>query len=230
MVLGNGLVASGFKVYMNDEKCLVFASGVSDSANTDAGVFKREEDLLIKAISEHPEKTFIYFGTCSVYDPSLLSSPYVVHKLAMEAIVKQLHGDYHIFRISNLAGKTNNPHTVLNFFVQHIISGQFFPLWENASRNIIDMDDVTVACHYIIQQRLFKNEVVNVANPFNYPVTQIVQTIEDTLGLKGNYELVDKGSDPLITTHNIQKIFTELNIRFDETYLKRIVKKYFAVK
>ncbi len=228
MVLGNGLVANGFKAYKNDEKHLVFASGVSNSGNTESAVFKREKELLIKALHEHREKIFIYFGTCSVYDPSMQNTLYAKHKLAMEAIVREGHDHYHIFRISNLAGRTSNPHTVLNFFVQHITEGRFFYLWKNAARNIIDLDDAVAVCDYIIRKQLFNNEITNIANPSNYPVTTIVQTIEDTLGLKGNYGLVEKGDNPHIDTRNAEKIFNRLNIRFDEHYLERILKKYFA--
>lgn len=226
MVLGNGLVAGGFKAYEQDERYLIFASGVSNSTSRDIRAFAREKDLLKKTIGENPEKILIYFGTCSIYDESLQDSPYVIHKLEMESMVAK-HNHYHIFRISNLAGKTNNPHTVLNFFVQHIRSGDFFFAWKNASRNIIDLDDAVAVCSHIITQGLFKNEIVNIANPANYPVTQIIRAVEETLRKKGNYELIDKGNAPVINTQNIQKIFPALNIYFDDNYLNNVIKKYF---
>jgi nucleoside-diphosphate-sugar epimerase len=144
----------------------------------------------------------------------------------MEAIIQELHRSFHIFRVSNLAGKTDNPHTVLNFFIQHIQSGDFFYVWKNAWRNIIDLADATAACNYIMQQQVFMNEIVNVANPVNYPVTTIVETIEDILGKKGNYELVDKSSMPNIDSSPVQSIFEILNIHFGREYLACIIKKY----
>jgi nucleoside-diphosphate-sugar epimerase len=229
MVLGSGLVANGFRECQDDENCLVFASGVSNSANTDTGAFEREANLLRKSLQQHAEKLFVYFSTCSIYDPSLQASPYVNHKLAMEAIVQEFHGDYRIFRISNLAGKTNNPHTVLNFFAQHILSGDFFSLWKNASRNIIDLQDAVAICDYLIQNKLFKNEVVDVANPVNYPVLQIIRVMEEILGEKGNYELIEKGYDPKINTLPIQPFLSELKIPFDKGYLIKTLTKYYAV-
>ena len=172
MVVGNGLVADGFKSYLKDKSCLIFASGVSNSTTTDSRAFHREQRLLEKMIHAHSEKTFVYFGTCSVYDSSMQDSPYVLHKLRMETIVKKQHSNYHIFRISNLAGNSGNPHTFLNFFIQHIVSGNFFYLWGHAYRNIIDIENAVAVCDYIIQRQLFKNEIVNIANPVNYPVIQ----------------------------------------------------------
>jgi nucleoside-diphosphate-sugar epimerase len=228
MVLGSGLVANGFKAYKNDENYLIFASGVSNSANTNKDEFARERDLLKKAISDHPKKILVYFSTCSIYDHSLQHSLYVHHKREMETIIREDHPRYHIFRVSNLVGNTDNPHTVLNFFVQHINSGEPFFVWRNASRNIIDIDDAVVVCNYILKHDLFRNEIVNIASPSNYSVAEIVQTIEDVVGRKGNYEGLDKGSQPDIDTDPIQEIFTVSNIRFDGEYLRRTIKKYFG--
>ncbi|MBS1597636.1 MAG: NAD(P)-dependent oxidoreductase [Bacteroidetes bacterium] len=227
MVLGSGLVANGFKKYAKDENYLVFASGVSNSANTDNAAFTRERHLLEDAVRMYADKTFVYFSTCSIYDVSLQDSPYVKHKLAMEAIVRQ-HHNYHIFRISNLVGRTNNPHTLLNFFIDHIQSNLPFPVWKNATRNIIDLDDAVSICDYIIRHKLFVNKCVNVANTQNYPIMQIVSTIEDVLEIKGNYRFVDAGSNPVIDTSVIQKIITTLHISFDSGYLIRTLRKYYC--
>lgn len=228
MVLGKGLVASGFQQYKDDASTLIFASGVSNSSETDSNAFSREKDLLHESIIAHQQKIFVYFSTCSIYDPLLKDSLYTMHKLAMETIVKQMHPNYRIFRISNLAGKTDNPHTVLNFFIQHIIANDLFFVWKNASRNIIDIDDAVAICSLIIKNENFSNSIVNVANPINYPVIEIIKTIEEVLGRKGRYTLIDKGSNPDIDTKEIQQFFAGLHIDFDKQYLYRTIKKYFV--
>ena len=228
MVLGRGLVARGFKSYLEDENYLVFASGVSNSFNTDANAFAKEGELLKQAMTTHRNKTLIYFSTCSIYDPSLRESPYVRHKLEMEGVISRGHANYHIFRISNLVGKTDNPHTVLNFFVRHIRSGQPFRVWKNAARNIIDIDDAVAICDHIIRNKLFPNTWVNVANTENYPVLQIIHTIEETLGKKGNYELTDAGNNPIIDTSLIREIVHKLHLSFDDHYLTRTLRKYYT--
>lgn len=229
MVIGKGLIANGFNEYATNDSVVVFASGVSNSANTDVAAFDREKKLLGNMLAAYPEKRFIYFSTCSVYDVSLQHSAYVLHKLAMEKLIEQAHNDYIIFRISNLAGRTDNPHTVLNFFIQHIRSGEPFYIWEKASRNIIDVTDALSICRYIINRDLFSKQIVNVANPFNYPVIDIVKTIEDYFGKKGNYTLVDKESNPFIDINPIKPIINTLSINFAADYLEKTLKKYFPL-
>jgi nucleoside-diphosphate-sugar epimerase len=227
MVLGTGLLASGFRAYHDDDHRLIFASGVSNSINTDVKAFVRERDLLTKTIDAHQNRTFTYFSTCGVYDPSICNTPYVLHKLEMEAVLREKHPDYHIFRISNIAGRSANPHTILNYLVDHIKTGLPFLVWKNASRNIIGIDDTVAICDHIIQQQLFRNDIVNIGNSKNYEVMQIIHAIEEIFSKKGSYELQEKGSGPLIETEKIQSILSDLQIDFDEAYLNRMLQKYF---
>jgi nucleoside-diphosphate-sugar epimerase len=228
MVLGRGLVARGFGEFNSDGRYLIFASGVSNSATHDSNAFERERDLMDQMIAENQDKTFVYFSTCSVYDPTQRMIPYVKHKLAMEALLEENHHQYHIFRISNLAGKTENPHTVLNFFAQHILSGEFFFAWKHASRNIIDIEDAVKVCSMVIKEGLYKNEILNVANIQNNPVPEIIGDLETILGKRGNYDLIDKGSNPEINTSLIRDLYRSLDIRFDQGYLSRTLKKYYG--
>jgi len=228
MVLGSGLVAGGFKEFARDDRYVVFASGVSDSTTQDKAAFEREEQLLEKTIREHADKTVVYFGTCSVYDPSQRELPYVAHKLAMETMLEERHPHYHIFRLSNLAGSTRNPHTVLNFFAQHIRTGEFFFAWKHAYRNIVDIDDAVALCSHIMRSGSFRNQVVNIANSINYAVPEIIGALETILHKKGNYDLIDKGSNPEIDTDPIADLIRILDIRFDKGYLDRSIRKYYS--
>lgn len=228
MVIGNGLLAKTFDAYKTNNRFLVFASGVSDSTNTDKNAFDREKQLLIKCLVDHSEKVFVYFSTCSIYDAVLSKSPYVLHKLKMENLVSDLHNHYYIFRISNLAGHSDNAHTVLNFFVRHIMSGTSFSLWDNASRNIIDVKDAYSICNAILQEDRMYNTVINIANPVNNNVIEIVQEIEKVLRKKGNYKLIESFSHPEIDVSAIQSRISSLNINFGSNYLKSILNKYYA--
>mgnify|MGYP007017084323 CR=1 FL=1 len=82
MIVGRGLLASLF--LENDrEDIIFFASGVSNSLEDRQEEFLREETLIKKTIEENPNKIFVYFSTCSVYDSSKTGSDYVLHKLKM---------------------------------------------------------------------------------------------------------------------------------------------------
>ena len=58
MIIGNGLIANLFREH-DRENVVFFASGVSNSLETEKSAFLREEDLLRKTLEENPEKIFI---------------------------------------------------------------------------------------------------------------------------------------------------------------------------
>lgn len=228
MVIGHGMIARHFGKYIDDESLLVFASGVSNSSTIDEADYTREQDLLLHALQHHPKKTFVYFSTCSIYDTSLQDSLYVLHKLKMERFIQDTATSYLIFRVSNPVGFTPNPHTVLNYFVRHIKNQEHFKVWQYASRNLVDMDDVFKICDQLIQTKTIKNKIINIANPVNYPVINIIEAIEHHFGKKGNYTLAEKGNSPAIDTTAIQPGFSLLHIDFDKHYLPGLLKKYFS--
>jgi nucleoside-diphosphate-sugar epimerase len=229
MVIGNGMIANEFMNYHNKDEFIIFASGVSDSTHSPAEAFERERKLLVETIQAHPGKRLVYFSTCSIYDASMRTTPYVIHKKQMEELILANHREYMIFRLSNPAGKTGNSNTVFNFFIKNILEKQPFEVWKNASRNIIDIDDMCLLCNEILQQKLFLNTIINIANPKNYSVPYIIIEMEKHFGIKGNYKLVDTGDGPHIDTTQIEPLFRKFNINFDVNYLSRLLKKYFPV-
>jgi nucleoside-diphosphate-sugar epimerase len=221
------MIAKEFENYRDDDSIIIFASGVSDSTNTDSKAFERERQLIVETQNTHKEKLFVYFSTCSINDASMQESAYVQHKIKMEGLIMNNQTSFIIFRLTNPIGKTNNTHTVVNYFIKNITEKHEFFVWKNASRNLIDIDDLYLICNEILQQRLFKNSVVNIANPENYPVSYIIDNIEKHFSITGNYTLVDKGSGPVISTAAIEPLFRKFNINFDEDYLTRLLQKYF---
>lgn len=227
MVVGNGMIAKRFSEYADDKEVIVFASGVSNSSAHDAAAFERETNLLQSTIKNNAAGTLVYFSTCSIYDPSLQASAYTLHKLAMEAFIKQEAKSYQIFRVSNPVGFTHNNHTVLNYFIEHIRQQQAFTLWEYASRNLIDIDHMYRLCEYFINDSNYRNQIINIANPVNYPVLNIVEAIEKHIGIKGYYTIAAKGSSPLIDISSIQPLFSKLGIEFHKDYFEQLLAKYF---
>ena len=229
MVIGNGMIAKRFSSYNADAEVLIFAAGNSNSSGASTAESPRETELLLHSIEANQQATFVYFSTCSIYDPSLTQSIYVQHKLRMEELIEQHAPYYLIFRVSNPVGLTQNRHTVLNFFAEHIRTGLHFNVWKYASRNLIDIDDMFVLCDHIIQNGIKLNSVINIANPVNYPVVSIAEAIEQHFTCKGNYSLLEKGNSPLIDTTAIQPLFSLLHIDFNPHYLTSLLQKYFPV-
>ena len=225
MIIGSGLLARAFyPVYATDRHIIIYAAGVSNSSCNEPKEFKRERSQLKMALEGRPaSSTFVYFGTCSAGDPEMANSPYVKHKLEMEGLVQE-YSNYLIFRLPQLAGNTLNPHTLLNFLYARIYRGELFSLWKKATRNVIDIDDVLVSVKRIIEQKKVQNSVLNIANPVNYTVTEIVETMELVVGKKAVFEVVELGSDYLIdATDEFSK-----SLCFDENYLKKVLTKYYG--
>lgn len=229
MVVGKGMLAKRFFDYENDQRFLLFASGVSDSSEKNQSQFEREKKLLLRQTPDAKTKTLVYFSTCSINDPSLQLNPYVLHKLNMEKLIQDNFSSYIIFRVSNPIGFTANRHTVFNYFIDHILAGSSFTIWTNAQRNILDIDDMFAACKYFLELGGKPNKLIQtIANPQNYPVTEIVAAIEKHFYKSGNYQLSKSGGGPQINKLEMEKLFRNLNISFGPDYLEKILKKYFS--
>ncbi len=229
MVVGSGMIATRFQEYKDDNRFVIFASGVSNSATKNTDAFDREKQLLVQAKKLNAGKRFIYFSTCSIYDESLIYSLYVQHKLQMESLVAKHTGGFTIFRVSNPIGFTENKHTLLNFFINAIKNKQPFTVFNPAERNLIDIDDMFAVCHSILQQNLFINAIVNIANPTNYSVLYIIKHIEAFLMREAVFTTINKQSVPKIDTSLIQPLFESLDIHFDSGYFGKMLKKYYPL-
>jgi nucleoside-diphosphate-sugar epimerase len=230
MVIGNGLVAKRFESYSRNNDFLVFASGVSNSKTKNSEAYEREMKLLEESVRKYNSTSFVYFSTCSIYDPQEKEAAYVKHKLRIEDFIKTQVKHFQIFRISNLAGRSHNPNTVLNFFFNHVKNEVNFDLWTYACRNIIDIDDAYSIIDHILKKKLFPNQVINIANPENHPVKKVITEIETFLNTKSNYIEIEKGACFEIDTTSIRRIIQELRIGFGPEYLKNLLNKYYPAK
>jgi len=230
MVIGNGMIANRFINYKNDTGKIIFASGVSNSKDTIEQNFLREFELLDKTIKDNPAKALVYFSTCSIEDKDLQNAPYVIHKKEVESFIKKNVERYYLFRISNLAGISNNPYTLLNYFIFNILQNHPLTIWKNAYRNIIGIDDMYSIADYILRENKFLNTTINIANPENYSVPFIINCIEVHLHKKAIRIEVDKGDNYDIDISAIEPIISHLNIHFKDDYLASLLKKYYHSK
>ncbi|MEP6626520.1 MAG: NAD-dependent epimerase/dehydratase family protein [Ginsengibacter sp.] len=230
MVVGNGMIANRFSGYKNDENKIIFASGVSNSKDKVEENFLREFKLLDQTLRDNPNKTLVYFSTCSVEDEDLQDAPYVIHKISVEQFIEQHSTSYYLFRISNLAGVSNNPYTLLNYFIFNILQNNTLTVWKNAYRNIIGIDDMYLIADDILQQNKMINTTINIANPENYSVPFIISRIEEHLHKKAICNEIEKGDDYEIDISGISTIIKKLNIPFADDYLASLLQKYYHSK
>ncbi len=152
MIIGNGLIGNAFLPF-DREDVVFFASGVSNSLETDEKQFLREENLIRETLDEHVGKLFVYFSTCSIYDSSKNSSSYVNHKLNMEHIIATESENYLILRVSNAVGKGGNKNTLINFLVDSIREKRMIKVHIEATRNLIDVSDVVKITLELIEKK-----------------------------------------------------------------------------
>jgi len=226
MIIGRGLIAS---LFIDDDRddIIFFASGVSNSLETRVEEFLREENLIKKTIAENPEKIFVYFSTCSIYDSSKTGSDYVLHKLKMEQLIKNNHNQFLILRVSNVVGKGGNPNLLMNYLVRSIKNNETINVHTKATRNLIDAADVKQITFDLIEKYDF-NKIVNLAYMQNYSIIEILEIIENFYNIKLDLNLIKNGSGYDINIPYIEDYFRINNLTNKESYLYKILEKYYS--
>ena len=225
MIIGNGMLAQEFTQYKNDDSILIFAAGVSNSTECRESEFIREKKLLQNSIKNIENMKIIYFSTCSMYDEYFQKNAYTMHKLEMERLISCSNCSHTIFRLPQVLG-SNNKHQLMGFLYEKIKNNQTFELYD-IERNIIDSSDVKLLVTYILENKLFKNKIVNIANPLNIRVLDLVKKIELIYGYKAQYNTVKLDGEFIINTELILDILNKLNI-FTENYLEKRIRKYYG--
>lgn len=105
-IVGNGDIASVLPE-VDRPDLLFFASGVSNSQETDMEEFRREADLLLE---QDTSIRVVYFSSLAVFYGA---NRYVQHKRQMEGLVQTQFPHHTIVRIGNIDWGTN-PHTLIN--------------------------------------------------------------------------------------------------------------------
>ena len=229
MLVGNGMIARRFHTYADRNDVVLFASGVSNSKETRPEPYERERQLVEDTLRQAPGSLFVYFSTASIADPTEQGSPYVMHKIVLEELIKEQAGNYLIIRASNVVGGPGNPHTILNFFVDRIRRQESFTIWQHAVRNVIDIDDLyQLVCEYIADASTW-NQTLVVANPYSVSPLVMVQAIERHTGQKARYELLDKGIAFALPAEAVIKFSSKTDSDWQpEQYVTRLLQKYYV--
>lgn len=222
MIVGNGLIANAFREF-DKEDVIFFASGVSNSLEKDQVQFDREENLIRKTVTENPNKLFVYFSTCSIYDSSKSSSRYVNHKLNMEHIVSSETKKYLIARVSNAVGNGGNSNLLMNYLYRAILNGNKISIHKNATRNLIDVSDVVQIVLALIELD-HDNKIYNIAYLDNFMISEVVEIFEKELNKQSLKEIMDCGESYSIDVSDIEHYFSENNPR---NYLRNLIRKYY---
>src|SRR3989344_4141050 len=123
MIIGHGDIATALKALPPKRNFIFFASGVSNSQETDESEYKREENLLMQ---QDKNKHVVYFGSLCIF---YSNNRYAKHKKNMEELVRKHFKSYTIVRLGNITwGK--NPHTLINYFRSAKKRGKKLEIWD----------------------------------------------------------------------------------------------------
>lgn len=229
MVVGKGMIARRFSDFADRDDVVIFASGVSNSKETRPEPFARERQLVEETLHQTTGRLFVYFSTASVDDPTEQGSPYVTHKLALEELITRRATNYLLVRASNVVGGPGNPHTILNFFVDRVRRNEPFTIWQHASRNLIDLDDVYRVVTHCMAEPATWNQTIVVANPYSVSPLALVQAIEAHTGQRARYELMDKGVPFALSVNGLNDQLQVSDANWQpEQYVARLLQKYYA--
>ena len=230
MIVGNGLLASAFsKSNLNFDKFVIFASGVSNSNETDPSQFYREYNLLESVIRNIGDKIFIYFSTCSISENT--PKPYTLHKLSIEDYIKKNVDKFLILRLPNIVGVTRNPYQLTNYIYNKISDNSEFIVYKNVQRNLIDVDDIPIITKHIIECNIFNTHVDIL---FNNKVSMIdlIKIFENVLNKTANikYEISDTLNYEVDNTFFISLISNFPKNRYFNTVTEDIIYKYYKYR
>lgn len=157
MIIGNGLLAKAFldSGYPIFDDWIIFASGVSDSNETDDASFKREKDLLVKTLSENPRLNIIYFSSVLV---GITDKPYYNHKLEMENIIRVSSCKYIILRVPQIVGLSGNRNNIFNHIQENILNNRINIIYEGVERALIDVATLVSFVVYAMERTI--NETI----------------------------------------------------------------------
>lgn len=227
MIVGNGLIAQAFYSKYNDcKKFVIFASGVSNSRETNSKEYKRELDLILKTLEEHSDKTFVYFSTTSLHTTV---NAYTAHKKDIEHYIKTNVNQYFIFRLPQVVGTKGNPNNLINFFVNKIDDGEHFKVAKDINRSLIDIEDVYRIVDAIIRNHK-PNQVLDIAHIELKKVPEIVNILENILQKRAHVTRLDSETDCYSTNSDlIENCIKMLGIRhcnYTHSILEKYVKYY----
>lgn len=228
MIYGKNMISKRFMPYALDENYSVFVGDIHDSTIVNPSEFASEAEEIERLINEFPNRFFVYFSSCSILDPSLQDSPYVKHKIAMEAKVSNLAPNFLVCRLPQVVGLNGEKSNLVDYLVEAIFTESEFDLWTHAERNLIDIDDVYEIVDEILRSNTLKNSIINVANPRSTTVEEIVSDIGVFLGIEPKFSRKDRVTKYEIDISKIESVIEDLDMAFGSDYFSSTLNKYFS--
>jgi len=227
LIIGRGLLGTSLSE-LRHENVFMFASGVSNSKESNESEFERERNLLQESIDNSAKNYFFYFSTCSISDPSLVESPYTLHKRKMEGIVLS-KSNGRVIRLPNIVGPAGNPTNLLNHLKHSIVNEYPLEIQINASRYLLGVDEMNVLVQSVVDHGGHQT-LLSLAPPKNIKVTSIVSILESSLGKKAKLELVEGGASYKIDFEDTANYASKTGFEFGTMYYENLLEKWSKIE
>jgi len=234
-VYGKGFIAKALRKLKNNKfrNLYFYASGISNSKIKSNNELIREKKKIKSFLRFYSsKKTLVYISTISIFDASMRNTDYVKNKLFIENFLKSKVKKLLIIRLPQIAGKTNNEYTILNYIYKKIKKRETLVIWKNVERSIIGIDDLLKILRAILKKNFDINlNEINIINPNLIKILDIVRIFEKLLEVKAKYKLVilknykESFYNLLIKKNIYQK---QINIICKKkNYVKKTILKYY---
>lgn len=223
------MLAQAFQMKDIPPDCCIFASGVSNSREYRIPQFERETQLLCSIIDMYPFKKVIYFSSIFAAQAEFKDIPYYQHKKNMEALVQEKTSNYLIVRLPQIVGNTYNT-TIVNYFVNCILNDASFFVQKEATRNLIDCEDVAVIVLKYIHYCRKQKDIINIFGPETITVPDLIHVLENHLSKKAKYEYKNGGEKIKISQleqFDVNNMLKKIDFNFKERYISHIISKYY---
>lgn len=217
MVIGNGLISSCFKKFINDDNYIIFASGVSNSNEDRDSEYDREFSLIKENLNTNSK--FIYFSTTNNSNKK-----YFLHKRKMEEFIISNSKKYLIFRLPNVVGNGGNNTNIFNYFRSRIINNEIIKI-KDVTRSLVDITDIKNICLKCLD---IENKILNISYIEKIKVKEILYLMSSELNINPIVDYINSSDDENNITNNsieIENAINELKISVKD-YTKKLIKKY----
>ena len=226
MILGNGLISSGFNKFKNlydDNNIVILGSGVSNSTLADEDEYGRELNLIYRTINENKGCKFIYFSSILT---NISDRRYYKHKKTIENLIISETYDYIIFRIPQVVGNIGNKSNLFNFIVNALNSDEEIMVYNGIDRSILDIDDLVGIVNYCINR--VSRDTIHISGVEKISIGDLVKKIANHMHKTPNITFADNTTLNNWGQTNSEIVDEAINyLHIDKFgYTDNIIKKY----
>jgi nucleoside-diphosphate-sugar epimerase len=233
-IIGNGLIGRRLRPWRDRHSGVtVLAAGVPrhglpESENAREAALVRETIERCRADGH----LFVFFSTTSMYggpgnrgredEPVVASTAYGRHKLDLEGLIQDSGVDHLILRLTQVIGPEEPEFRLLPALMRQLSTGHI-RVHRDARRDLLYVADFLALLDGLLSAKP-KNEIVNVASGDCVPIGQIIDHLEERLGVTAERQVLAEG---VAYCSSVEKLRTAVpEPGFTAGYYKRAIDRY----